>query len=153
MVGFRFEETMRGEYRRDGEGAERSFSFRGRAETHNLRDFFRTETVTLKGTVTMEGIANDKPLEGSMVIAPLTRGYIAYDFAFQGDDGERYQFTGAKHVKLLALAHTMTTLYGRIIGKKGEDVGRAVVRFDLKNDLARFLGSFRLVGGGDTGAA
>lgn len=152
-AGVTFTETMSGTWTGAAAGAgeragappadERPFSFTATARVELGLAQLLEQRASLEGTVRAEGLASDRPLRGRMIIAPLTRGIIRYEFDFSGDDGKPYRFAGQKDVRLHDLLRSMTTLPGAIADGAGVEVGRATVRFDLQSDLVKFLASFR----------
>src|SRR5262249_23133234 len=127
-------------------GAERPIRFSLRAAAEDLARYLRDHTVALSGTLEAEGLAAHAPAEGTMLLAPLTQGIIRYELAFTGDDGQPYRLQGQKNVRLADLAGTMTTLPASILKvEAGVEVGRAVLRFNLKDDFLSFLRSWKPV--------
>jgi len=82
-------------------------------------------------------------MSGTLVIDPLIRKELIYDFTFQGDDGSQYQFSGKKNVRFLDPVSSMTTLNGKI-SKDGKHFADAELRFHLL-ELPAFLLSFRVM--------
>ena len=145
-LGFEFKEEMAGTWTPPDGGAERPIRFSLRASADDLARYLRDHTVTLRGTLEADGIAASAPAEGTMLIAPLTQGIIRYELAFTGDDGHPYRLQGQKNVKLTDFANTMTTLPASILKvEAGSEVGRAVLRFNLRDDLLSFLRSWKPV--------
>ncbi|HJZ83656.1 MAG TPA: hypothetical protein VKN99_00600 [Polyangia bacterium] len=141
--GFRFEETMAGTWS-DGRGAERPIRFTVHARSTDLGQTLRDGTVELDGTIEAEGLVAHAPARGTMLLLPLTKGIIRYELAFTGDDGKPYRLEGQKELRVADLAHTLTTLPAVIVhGDSGAETGRAMLRFDTKNDLLGFLSSWK----------
>src|SRR5579863_7002183 len=140
IPGFHFHETMQGTYTRDGVERPLRFSLEARAESalQHLRD----RKARIAGSISAEGLADERSIEGEMVIDPLIKRIISYDFSFTGDDGKAYRFAGHKDVSLLDLANSMTTLPAQIFDGE-QAIAQALVKFDRK-DLASFLASWRL---------
>lgn len=148
MSGFEFHETMTGSYRLLAEGdgaAERPLSFTLQAESGPLLRFLRDPVATVTGTISAPGLASSSPVRGTLGLHLATRQTIEYHFELTGDDGGLLVFDGKKTVRLATLPESMTVLPGRIARVSGEAVADALVRFDLRGDLVRFLMSFRRV--------
>ena len=145
MFGFRFAETMRGNYYLlDDPTDERAIEFTIEAKVSGLRRFaLHHQTAQIAGHVHAEKLAKDAPLEGTLGIKLARERRLPYDFTFKGDDGKTYRFRGQKDVMLMALADTMTTLPASLYDESGKEIGRATVRFDLRSDIGRFVRSFR----------
>ena len=142
MLGFFFRETMRGNFYLFGKPLEeRAFEFTLKVETRKLRRFLRDRTCQISGDVTAEGIAKNARLDGTLAFRERR---LPYDFSFKGDDGKTYRFRGQKDLNWFALAESMSTLPASLLDDSGHEIGRAVVRFDLRGDMASFIKSFRL---------
>jgi hypothetical protein len=139
MFGVKFKETMSGTYHRPDDAAERAISFTITAKGSPLSSRY-----SARGTIDVEGIASGKPVEGTLILAPILQRMLRYELEFSGDDGQPYAFAGQKDLVLTDLHRTMTTLPGKIRDRYGKVVGEGVVRFDLQGDLLKFLSSFRL---------
>lgn len=145
MVGFKFAETMAGTLHR-GDGAGKSpsevpFSFRIDARCRTLTRYLQGAPMEIAGSVSIPGIAAERPLSGTLDIGLPLRRELVYAFSFVGDDGATYRFYGRKDVRYTNLLVTMTTLRGELF-RNGETVGNATIYFDLK-DLPSFLASWR----------
>lgn len=142
-VGFEFRETMSGSYHRlDDPGVEHPMSFTIRADIPALVRFAIDPTAQIQGEVDAEGLADHKPLRGTMEINPFLKRKVVYDFHFPDNAGAECRFHGEKEVEPLRLAESMTTLPGSIfVGER--EIARAVLRFAVRQDLLRFLLSFK----------
>jgi hypothetical protein len=146
VSGFQFHETMSGSYRLLAEGdgaAERPLSFTLHAESGPLLRFLRDPLATVTGTLSAPGLASSSPVRGTLGLYLATRQTLEYHLEFTGDDGGLLVFDGKKTVRLSTLPESMTVLPGRILRVSGEPVAEALVRFDLRGDLVRFLMSFK----------
>ncbi len=142
MLGFFFRETMRGSYYLLGAPLEeRGLEFTLKVETRKILRFAREATCAIHGKVTVEGIASDADLEGTLAFRERR---LPYDFTFTGDDGKRYRLRGQKDFKWFAPAESMSTLPITLLDEHDEEIGRAIVRFDLRSDTAKLVKSFRL---------
>ena len=141
MPGFHFHETMQGTYTRDG--VERPLKFSLEARASSWLQHLRDRKARINGTITADGLASECAIDGELVIDPLVKRIIRYDFSFTGDDGKAYRFAGQKDVSFLDLANTMTTLPAEIFDGAAQPIATALVRFD-KRDLPSFLASWRL---------
>ncbi len=145
MLGFSFRETMTGTYHRlDDPLVERSIQFTIGAKVDGIRRFLRDKTARIEGEVQVEGLAARRPLQGTLGLMLLDERRLPYDFTFRGDDDREYRFHGQKDVTVIALADTMTTLPGSLYDSDGKEIGRAVLRFDVRGDLVKFLKSWKL---------
>jgi hypothetical protein len=143
-TGFRFAETMRGGYYKLSEPErELPMEFSIEARVDGLRRFLRDRTARITGVCTFEGLCRHAQLDGTLAMRVLDDGRLPYDFTFRAEDGKRYRFRGEKQVSLANLRETMTVLPASLYDEGGEEMGRAVVRFDMAHDLRDFVLSFR----------
>ncbi len=143
-VGFEFEEVMSGTYTRSGQPEDTgAIRFQGKARAEDLVRHAKDGLATLEGTLDMEGFADDVPLKGTLEIRPILGRVIRYDFIFTGNDGNPYRFTGQKDIRWTAIRESMTSLAGVVTDGHGNEVARAVLRFDVKSDLLPFLVSWK----------
>lgn len=147
MIGLSFRETMSGGYHLSGApGLDRPMSFTVGVKARSLREaLLGTPVFDIRGMVTAEGFADHKALDGTLLIDPLRRRELAYDFRFEGNDGHVYTFRGKKDLSEGHLVQAMTVLPGALLDASGAEVGQALLRFDLRSDIVKFLRSFRLV--------
>jgi hypothetical protein len=144
-LGFSFEETMQGNYHLlASQLDERAISFSINVRVAGIRRFLKDKLARIEGEVYVEGFADHRPLEGTLALKLLDEHRLTYDFTFRANDGNRYRLHGQKDVTLIALHDTMTTLPASIYDTDGREIARAVLRFDVRGDMAVFLRSWRL---------
>ena len=68
---------------------------------------------------------------------------IPYDLTFEGDDGRTYRLRGQRDFFVHDAVDSLTILPASLFDEAGVEVGRAVLRFDPKNDLGALVKSFR----------
>jgi hypothetical protein len=143
-LGFSFEETMSGSYYLlDAPLAERAISFSIGARVDGMRQFLRDKTARIEGHVSVEGLAERCPLSGTLGLKLFAERRLPYLFTFRGDDGHEYRLQGQKDVTMIALLDTLTTLPASLYDAAGREIGRSVLRFDARQDLTRFLRSWK----------
>lgn len=146
MIGLTFRETMSGGYHLTlSPGVERPMSFTIQVSISSIRSLLRSPVFTIEGSVFAEGLAEHRPLRGTLTIDPVRAKLLVYIFELEADDGSLLVFQGRKTLSEGDVLHAMTVLPGGIFDGAGREVGRALLRFDLRSDLLKFLGSFRLV--------
>jgi len=147
MSGFEFRETMAGSFHllSDPED-ERPMSFTIRARARSMLSFLRRPEVEIDGEVDAEGFADHRRLAGTLGLDVIRTGTLPYAFRFTTNDGKRCTFSGQKTITARELAHSMTVLPGSLLDERGTEIGRALLRFDLRSDLMKFIASFRLSG-------
>lgn len=144
MAGFEFRETMAGSFHLlDRPDEERPMSFTIRARSGGFLSFLRRPEVEIEGEIDAEGFADHRYLRGTLGLDPIRTGTLPYAFRFKGNDEAAYSFEGKKTLSISEFAQSMTVLPGSILDEGGREIGRALLRFDLRSDLKKFLGSFR----------
>ena len=144
MIGFSFRETMRGRFfLLDAPLVEKKLSFSGVAQAKHLRRFALDRTCEIVGHITAEGIATEQPLIGTLKLLLITERRLPYRFSFSGDDGKPYTFVGQKEFSPLAPIQTMSDLPAYLYDGANVEIARVKVHFDMRNDLGRFVRSFR----------
>lgn len=144
MTALVFWETMTGAYRLAEDDRERPMSFTIGVRSLPLLRFLRRPLTDIRGEVDAVGFADHRPLEGTLLLDGLVGRELVYDFTFPANDGRRCRFLGRKDLSRGTLAEAMTTLPGQLLDESGAELGRALLRFDLRTDLLSFLASFRL---------
>ena len=109
----------------------------------NLKNLLMDGTAMLEGLVSVTGLAERRPLKGTVEINP-TSGTLIYQFGFDGDDGSGYRFLGEKHLSMFSPLTDFANLEGRIINSRGEQVVLVKASLNLKDGLAQTLMSLRL---------
>lgn len=147
-----FDETMTGSCRFVDESIDRAVRFRVRAAQHSpqVRRLWdeRSSELSLRGTLSLDGVATEVPCRGTLRIAPLrSRATVHYELRFAADDGTPLRLRGDKNVRPGALVRGMTTLHTEILhADRDELLARGILRFDLR-DVGDFVSSFRLRSG------
>lgn len=125
-----FRERMAGALRLTGEQQPREMELR-------LDVDWRGEHAPVRGTVQVAGWP-EQPCRGTMRIAPIRARRIRYQLDF----GQDLHLDGWKSVSLWHPVRSMTRLPATLT-RSGEILGVAALRFHLRQDLMRFLLSFR----------
>ena len=144
MSGFEFHETMIGSFRLRGELRDRPMSFTVRARSPRWRSFLVKPEVEIAGEIDAEGFADHRLLRGTLGLDALRTRTLPYAFRFTANDGRDYSFVGKKTLVATRMVESMTVLPGEIVDAAGAPLADALLRFDLRSDLQRFLQSFRL---------
>lgn len=151
--GFTIHEVMSGEHEfLEGQGPEGKFAFEFHADwgARNLVDFLNPanpETFmvsSLTGTLTMEGLCKNMPIQGSLALRYLQEQKIRYTFRFTVD-GTEYEYVGEKNqIYPWNLPYSHTTCFGEVTNLRTKQViSHSVTHFDL-NTLSEFLGTLQL---------
>jgi hypothetical protein len=144
VSGFEFYETMAGSYHLADKPHEAlPISFTVRAKSLPMLRFLRRPEVEIEGEIDAPGLADHRYLRGTLGMDLLRTGKLPYAFRFTGNDGKPYVFEGRKDVSVREFVESMTVLPGTIKDDQGVEIARALLRFDARSDLVKFLQSFR----------
>jgi hypothetical protein len=99
---------------------------------------------TLRGRVHVPGWADDAAATGTLRVAPVAARRIRYRLAFTTAAGRSVRLDGWKSISYRHPVRSMTYLPATLTDEEGEVVGEAVLRFDVRRDLGRFLTGLRL---------
>jgi len=147
-LGFQLAESMSGSYYLlDEPLRDHALRFRLRLGVNGLRRFLRERKVDAKGLIHVEGLAERAPegveLAGSLAMKLFDEKRIPYDLSFQGDNGRSYRLRGQRDFFMHDAVDSLTILPASLFDDAGLEIGRAVLRFDPKNDLGALVKSFR----------
>jgi hypothetical protein len=152
-MDLKFNETMAGTFsERAGKPSSGKFSFTIDVFCPNVKDP-RVVVGDISGIVTMEGVVERAPLQGTIEISPMWNRTIKYAFTFTGPTGKPYTFAGHKSISMLRLLKTMTFLPGEVRDENGKLVAKVETTFDTLGDMVPFLMSFRMAPAGKGKAA
>ena len=99
-------------------------------------------TGDVEGQVTLVGLAHARPVRGTiMFLFDVNRA--PYDLVFTSDDGRTLRLRGQHDFIVSDPVASVTSVPASLYDASGEEIGRAVVRFDLRSDLGRLLCSLR----------
>lgn len=141
MGGLAFTETLTGTLRLARDPArERPVSLSYRALTGPLRAFLQRPALSIEGAIDAEGLAAHRHLRGSLALVARPERALDQAFSFTADDGLLLAFHGSRPLRPGALG----LLAGAFTDARGQVVARALLRFDLRTELARLLRSLRL---------
>lgn len=145
MRSFEFHETMSGTFRLSGDAElQRPMTFTIRARSRSFLQFLKHPVVEIEGEVDAAGFADHRYLKGTLGMDLLRTGELPYEFQFKGNDGQSYTFSGKKTVSARDFVSSMTVLPGVLKNEAGAEIGSALLRFDVRSDLIKFLRSFQL---------
>jgi hypothetical protein len=144
-LGFELSEAASGSYYRlDDPLRDHAIRFSLRLAVDGLRRFARERKLFAEGTVVAEGLAAEgRPIEGTLTWKLLDEKRVPYDLAFEGDDGRTYRLRGQRDFQVHAALESLTILPASLYDEAGVEIGRAVLRFDPKQELPLLLKSFR----------
>jgi len=143
MVGFRYHEALHGGFYFlahpvDERAADLALDF----EVPDLTAFAVSHVAKAYGSVKLEGFADDPNGEGKLVFDRNNKRAL-YEVSFTTLDGARFRFRGHKQVELLNPVDSFTLVRASLYDADAREVGRAVVRFDVRGNWRSFVKSFR----------
>lgn len=150
-LGFKIDETMTGWHRFEkGKTSGKKFmEFKVTWGPESIRKWLnpinpKFLTQDLKGVVTIEGLCQDTPCEGTLELKYFDEHIIRYTFDFKVRK-KTYRYVGEKvNIQLWNLPVSHTTCFGRLTEKStGKLVSTSVTYFKLSTAL-KFLMSLRL---------
>jgi hypothetical protein len=150
MLGLTFRETLDGSWHRPSAPAdEKRCTVDVTVVIPRVLELLGNTVADISGRVTLEGLAADREFKGTLGVGAILRERrLPYAFSFIGDDARAYRFDGAKEVNALRLPRSITTLGAYVFDADGEEVGRVILRADLRDEVLRFLTTFRPKFGG-----
>ena len=144
-LGFSFRESLSGSYwLLEAPTDERVIAFAVEATAHDVRAFARDKTWRIDGTIDVEGIASAAPVHGRIVFRLFEERRISHQLEFAGDSGARYELIGQQEFIGLSPIESLTLLPASLCDDRGEEIGRATLRLDLRRDWALWIKSLRL---------
>jgi hypothetical protein len=102
----------------------------------------RSEGIELSGELHAPGFADHRSARGRITMP--SRGSLRYRVEFVSNAGQTHFFEGERTLSLKGVPAAVTVLSGRIVTSEGNEIGRALLRFDLRSDFVRFLRSIRV---------
>jgi hypothetical protein len=145
--GFQLAEAFSGSYYRlDEPFRDHGMRISLRLGVNGMRRFLRERRVEAKGFIFAERLAEREkdgvPLEGTLTMKLFDEKRIPYDLSFEGDDGRPYRLRGQRDFFVHDAMDSLTILPASLY-LDGSETGRAMLRFDPKNDLGALVKSFR----------
>lgn len=136
-----FRENMDGRLVFDGENFDRLVSFGITAVGSRAREMLRVAELSIQGTVHVDGLADDAPARGRLIVSPFTERRIRYTLDFPGVGGDPLRLTGLKCIRWLHPIRSWTSMTVELSRPDGDLVARGQMWFRLR-DLASFLRGF-----------
>ncbi len=144
MAGVHFRERMQGKlYSMDDPLREIPISLDLEARFH-AGD--RVASVT--GRVSIDGVATDAPIQGTLGLLSLGVKRLPYDVFFVTDAGKRWRMRGEKDITYLAPVRSLTVLPVTVYEEaaheaSSREVARGTLQFDWRRDLGSMIRSLR----------
>ena len=146
MIAFRFHENLRGTYwMLDAPFDERAIDVALEATSLPLHKLARERKARLRGRASLEKLASDVAVDGTLEFRVKDERRLRYELAITCDDGRTLRLRGDKDLgRWFAPAEAVSTVPASLYDDAGKEIGRAVVRWDVRSEGGALLKSFRL---------
>ncbi len=152
QVGFQMDELMQGEHEFEadyGVEGKQPMHFNVTWGTSQLLEWLNPFSESfmlndLEGTVTIGGLCEDAPCQGTLALQYFSKQKIRYTFEFEVE-GQRYEFIGEKrNIYPWNLPYSHTCCFGELrLKESGDLVSTSITHFKL-DTLPAFIKSFQL---------
>jgi hypothetical protein len=147
MLGFRLEESWAGSYYMlDEPLRDYAIKLHLHLSVDGVRRFVRDREVSVSGRILDEHLTaralGGAKLTGHLGMKLFDEKRIPYDVSFVADDGKSYRLRGQRDFFVHNAFDSLTMLPASLY-RDDVEVGRALLRFDPRMDLAPFVKSFR----------
>lgn len=116
-----------------------------RAQVHDVSRFLLSPSAEITGELDAEGLADHRPLRGTLSVRPLARTLV-YELHFPDNEGQERRFHGRAEIEIeidpARMVETLTTVAGSIYDDETE-VARALLRFEPRTELLKLLRSIK----------
>lgn len=89
----------------------------------------------INGTITIEGVVQEAPLQGIATIRLLPPFEMTYEFGFLDKDRQPHRFCGNRKVGGILPLRTPSRLDGHVVNHRGECIGTLVVHTETPNNV------------------
>jgi len=146
VIAFRFREHLRGIYwMLDAPLDERAIDVTLEATSLPVHKLPRERIARLRGRASLERLAHDVAVDGTLEFRIKDEQRLRYEVTFGCDDGRRLRLRGDKDLaRWFAPAEAVSTVPASLYDETGKELGRAVVRWDVRSEGGALLKSFRL---------
>jgi len=144
LPGLSFREELSGKYWRLSRPVEEHrIALRLTARAADVGATLQSRIWKLSGTLNAEGLASQRPIEGTLTFKLFDERRLPYRLSFRGDDGIRYELSGQKEWNAFAPFDALTLLSASIYEEGGGELARATLRFDLLANWSQWLRNVR----------
>jgi hypothetical protein len=144
MFGFELTESITGTWHSFEEPlVDRRVRVKMKLTVNGLRRFTLERQIKVEGRIHAEGLAEDRPLTGSIKWRLLDEQRVFYELELDGDDGREYHIRGQRDFFLYNAIGSLTTMFASVYDEDDREIGRAVLHFEPKLELPALLKTFR----------
>jgi hypothetical protein len=145
MLGFTYKEALHGGfYLLANPIDERAADFVVDVEARDVTALVQSRSAQLKGTIRLEGFADAAPVRGTLTLNAEQKR-ASYDVAFTGNDAATYRLRGHKEFSWLNVVDSFTLVRASVYDAEAREIGRAVLRFDVRGNWGSLLSSLRFL--------
>jgi len=145
VLGLRYREVLHGGFYFFTDPVdERAADLALDVEVASAAAFAQSHVAQLTGEMTLEGFAEHVRVEGTLVF-DREQKRATYTLRFTAGDGAAYVLRGYKELEVLNLVDSFTLVRASLYSDAAREVGRAVLRFDVRGGWKALLRSVRLV--------
>ncbi len=144
MLGFEVQESINGTWHSFEEPlVDRRVRAKMKLTVDGLRRFALARTIEIDGRIHAEGLAEDRPLRGTVKWRLLDENRVPYALEFDGDDGRLYHIRGQRDFFVHNAIGSLTTMFASVYDEDDLEIGRATLHFEPKLELPALLKTFR----------
>ncbi len=148
LVGVGFAVPLRGHFHLfDSPLVDRAIDCHLTFELEGMRQSVLRRVGRVSGWVTASGLARAPVLDGAVTYREASEGQaiVTFRFAREGDPrpGDTLTLRGFVEILPVAPLTTATTMPFSLYSASDQEIGRGVMRFDLRGDLGRVVRSLR----------
>lgn len=144
MFGFELAESMTGSWHSFEEPLlDKRVRVKMKLSVDGLRKFALVRQIAVAGRIHAEGLAEDRPLVGTVTWRLLDENRVPYALEFDGDDGRVYHIRGQRDFFMYNAIGSLTTMYASVYDEDDHEIGRAVLHFEPRLELPALLRTFR----------
>lgn len=136
----RFSETNNGKWHSNAGSPKGRFSFNAHVDTEDIRRFSREGSARITGQASVEGLASDAPIDGTLTFANPAGDGLVYDFTFRAGKSI-VRFLGNRRIEKSSPIKSFSTIEGEL-SSGGLPLGHATAGMDFATAL-RVLASLR----------
>jgi nucleoside-diphosphate-sugar epimerase len=144
-VGFGFREVLQGTWTDEAAGRQGRAHLVLDAEFPNVARLARDLEGNVDGTLTLEGLADEQELRGTIRVRFLSEEGLHYEMGFDDQHGRPHRIRLSRRANLLHPIESLTRVVGEVTGREAERVGRLELTFDLGDQWMATLASLRVI--------
>jgi hypothetical protein len=139
-LGVEFSSKLEGSYRPGGDGGDQPLRLELTGRLANLMQALFSPRAEMRGTVTLPGLADGRPVQGELEVQPLRSARLR--LSFDDDQGAACQLEARQDFAIGDALRGRSMLEGTL--RRGDQaLGQVRFELDLLSSLGQFWGSVR----------